>query len=254
MIKPAKAGKNAWNFIKEKSAATAYGTHYWDHAGNAVTENLEGDDSRIIIERAIRFIEDAAARNKPFFAAIWFHAPHLLVVAGEKHIAPNAGHDVYERNYYGCVTALNEQVGRLRNKLKELGVAGNTMLWFCSDNGPAGKAGKAPRSAGKLRGRKRSLCEGGVRVPGILEWPGKIEPGATDVVAVTSDFLTSVLVVLGADYPDQLIGNVISTDRVESSRWNCDFNKEEESEWGHGPLGLLFFWAMLFEFAVCQSA
>lgn len=202
MIKPANAGKNAWDAIVDKSKAKPYGTRYWDHAGIEVTENLEGDDSRIIMDRAIPFIEKAASEKHPFFAAIWFHAPHLPVVAGEKHVAQYEQYDVYERNYYGCITALDEQVGRLRATLKQLGVADNTMLWFCSDNGPEGQTGKAPGSAAHFRGRKRSLYEGGVRVPGILEWPSRVTPGTTDVAAVTSDYLPTVVEVLGIELPD----------------------------------------------------
>ncbi len=201
MIKPADGGKHAWDQISDRSSAVAYGTHYWDHDGNPVTENLAGDDSAIIMDRAVPFIEQAVKNKTPFFAAIWFHAPHLPVVAGEKHVAPYLQYDVYQRNYYGCVTALDEQVGRLRGKLKELGVADDTMLWFCSDNGPEGRDGKAPGSAIDLRGRKRSLYEGGVRVPGILEWPGHVSPGTTNVAAVTSDFLPTTLDVLGKTYP-----------------------------------------------------
>ena len=204
MIKPkgAKAG-GTWDAIKEKSKAETYGTHYWDHAGNAVTENLEGDDSRIIMDRAIPFIEKAVASKKPFFAAVWFHAPHLPCVAGPDHVMHYAKHDVGHRNYYGCVTALDEQLGRLRKSLSVLNVADNTMLWFCSDNGPEGSAGKAPGSAGDFRGRKRSLYEGGVRVPGILVWPGHTKPGtSTDYAAVTSDYLPTVLDVLQVKYPD----------------------------------------------------
>ncbi len=201
MISPPKASKNAWDAIADKSRAESYGTRYWDHAGNVVADNLEGDDSRVIMDRAERFIEGAVKQQTPFFAAIWFHAPHLPVVAGPEHVAAYQQHDVYTRNYYGCITALDEQVGRLRANLRELGVAENTMLWFCSDNGPEGRAGKAPGSAGPLRGRKRSLYEGGVRVPGIVEWPGHVRPGSTDVAGVTSDYLPTVLDVLGVPYP-----------------------------------------------------
>ncbi|HIE95816.1 MAG: sulfatase-like hydrolase/transferase [Fuerstiella sp.] len=202
LIKPPNAGKHAWDEIDDKSKAVAYGTHYWDHAGRSVTENLEGDDSRIIMDRAVPFIESAVRRSQPFFAAIWFHAPHLPVVAGKKHVAPYKEHGVYERNYYGCVTALDEQVGRLRAILRTLGVSENTLLCFCSDNGPEGQAGKAPGSAAGFRGRKRSLYEGGVRVPGIIEWPGTIAPGSsTDFPAVTSDYLPTVMDVLGVAYP-----------------------------------------------------
>lgn len=204
MIKPPKASKQAWDAITDKTKAEAYNTRYWDHAGEIVTENLAGDDSRIIMDRAAAFIERAVDKDQPFFTAIWFHAPHLPVVAGPEHVALYPGTSVYERNYYGCVTALDQQLGRLRKLLKDLRVADNTMLWFCSDNGPEGQKGKAPGSAADLKGRKRSLYEGGVRVPAILEWPGHVKAGTrTNVAAVTSDYLPTVLDVLGVDYPDE---------------------------------------------------
>jgi arylsulfatase A-like enzyme len=180
MIKPrgAKAGGN-WEAMTDKSDAVAYGTRYWDNDGNEVTDNVEGDDSRIIMDRVIPFIERAAADDKPFFAAVWFHAPHLPCVAGPDHVRHYTDQDVAHRNYYGCVTALDEQLGRLRAKLKQLDAADNTMLWFCSDNGPEGKDAQSPGSAGDLRGRKRSLYEGGVRVPGVLVWPGHTSPGTS---------------------------------------------------------------------------
>ena len=202
MIKPPKASRTAWDRIENKELAEDYGTHYWDHNGSPVVDNLEGDDSRIIMDRAVPFIKQSVKEDKPFFGAIWFHAPHLPVVAGEEHVAPYRNHGVYERNYYGCVTALDQQVGRLRKLVRDLNIAEDTMIWFCSDNGPEGQANKAPGSAAHLRGRKRSLYEGGVRVPGILEWPGQVQPGTTNFAAVTSDYLPTVLDLLEIDYPD----------------------------------------------------
>lgn len=203
MWSPKKGGKSGWDYIQDKSQAVAYGTRYWDQDGREVKEGLEGDDSRIIMDRAIPFIQGAVERGKPFFASIWFHAPHLPVVAGPDHVAPYKQYGVHERNYYGCVAALDEQVGRLRRTLKELGVSKDTMLWFCSDNGPEGKDGD-PGLAGGLRGRKRSLYEGGVRVPGLLEWPAQIaSPRVTDSPAVTSDYLPTVLDALGLALPNR---------------------------------------------------
>ena len=203
MIAPVNAPRTAWDFLKDKSAGMTYGTRYWNEAGKIVGENLTGDDSRVIMDRTLPFIETAAKKEKPFFAVVWFHAPHLPVVAGPEHVVPYAKYDVYARNYYGCVTALDEQVGRLRARLRELEIADNTMLWFCSDNGPEGKSGKSPGSAGHLRGRKRSLYEGGVRVPGILEWPAHVLAGReTECPAITSDYLPTILDVLHIESPE----------------------------------------------------
>jgi len=173
---------------------------YW-HNDKNITEALKGDDSRIIMDRAIPFIRNAAESNKPFLAVIWFHAPHAPVVGGPQYRAMYSQYSEDEQHYYGCITALDEQIGRLRNELRDLGIADNTMLWFCSDNGPEGKDGKSGRSrgsAGPFRGRKRSLFEGGVRVPGLLEWPARIDAGkVTDIPCSTSDYFPTVMDVLG---------------------------------------------------------
>jgi arylsulfatase A-like enzyme len=187
----------AWDAIADKSQARPFGTAYWSN-GKRVTEDLDGDDSKLIMDRALRFIGEATAHKKPFLAVIWFHAPHLPVVAGPQYAALYPGATVYERNYYGSITALDDQMGRLRAELRRLGVADNTMLWFCSDNGPEGQAGKAPGSAGPFRGRKRDLWEGGIRVPGLLEWPAVVkEPKVVNAPCVTSDLLPTVIDCLG---------------------------------------------------------
>jgi arylsulfatase A-like enzyme len=179
-------------------AGVPYGTAYWVGPGKKAVENMEGDDSRIIMDRAIPFIERAVARKQPFLAVIWFHAPHLPVVAGPRHRRLYADRDEAEQHYFGCLSAMDEQVGRLRSALERLGAAGNTMLWFASDNGPEGAAGKAPGSAGPLRGRKRSLYEGGIRVPGLLVWPQRVTaPRTVSVPCSTADYYPTVLAALG---------------------------------------------------------
>lgn len=185
--------------VGKQELGTPYGTAYWNESGERVTRNLEGDDSRIIMDRAIPFIEAAVGENKPFFAVIWFHAPHLPVFAGPEHLAPyKTIEKPQHRHFYGCITALDEQVGRLRKSLRKLGVADDTMLWYCSDNGPEGRANKAPGSTLGLRGRKRSLFDGGVRVPAFLEWPARFKRAKTITApCVTSDYLPTILSALG---------------------------------------------------------
>jgi len=190
-----------WDPMTDLETKKPYGTYYWRQDGAKVTDNLEGDDSRVIMDRAVPFIRSAAGEKKPFLAVIWFHTPHLPVVTGPEYRKPYSQYSEDEQHYYGCITAMDEQVGRLRKELRELGVADNTMLWFCSDNGPEGRDGKSGRSrgsAGPFRGRKRSLFEGGVRVPGLLEWPARVEAGRkTDIPCSTCDYFPTVLGALG---------------------------------------------------------
>ena len=190
-----------WNPMLHPETGEPYGTAYWTGEETRAERNLEGDDSRIIMDRALPFVREAVRSGRPFFAVVWFHTPHLPVVAGPEHRALYAGLSPEMQHYLGAITAMDEQIGRLRAELRELGVAGSTMLFFCSDNGPEGKA-DAPGSSGPFRGRKRSLYEGGIRVPAAWEWPERIAPGrVTDRAAVTSDYLPTILEVLDLDPP-----------------------------------------------------
>jgi arylsulfatase A-like enzyme len=207
MVKPLKfnTGENlklGWAYVKNVAKTKHYGTYYWNINGKKVTENLNGDDSRVVMDRAIPFISAAVKEKKPFLSVIWFHAPHLPCVAGPKHQEMYKQYPGQMRNYAGCITALDEQIGRLREHLKEIGAAQNTMIWFCSDNGPESKDNPNNGSAGEFRGRKRDLYEGGIRVPGLLVWPAKIKTGRqTDVPCITSDYLPTILDSLSIKHP-----------------------------------------------------
>ena len=173
----------------------SWGGSVYVHNGELVTENLEGDDSRIIMDRALPFIEKSIEANDPFLATIWFHAPHEPVVAGPEYLAKYPGLPEAQQHLYGCITAMDEQIGRLRAFLKEKGVDKNTVIFFCSDNGPAdGLTKKGIASAGPFRGHKHQLWEGGIRVPAVVAWPGQIEGNRhSSFQAGTVDYLPTVL-------------------------------------------------------------
>ncbi|MCK0148127.1 sulfatase-like hydrolase/transferase [Arenibacter sp. F26102] len=200
MITPPQSSGDVNGALKE---GEPFNTSYWTGPGQIAKENLEGDDSRVIMDRAIPFIENAVKNDKPFLSIIWFHTPHLPVLAGEDDRAPYADLPEDQQHYYGVLTALDKQVGRLRDKLKELGVAESTVLFYTSDNGPEGKPVTGRRTQGLtkgLKGRKRSLHEGGIRVPGIMEWPGKIKPGTKVVTpCFTSDYFPTIANILAVD-------------------------------------------------------
>lgn len=180
-----------------------YGTAYWTGPGEEVQDELRGDDSALIMDRALEFIEASTEEGRPFFAVVWFHAPHKPVVAGPEHLARHPDRKGSAQHYRGCLSAMDDQVGRLRTALRERGVADETMVWFTSDNGPEGSNNTLGTTRG-LRGRKRSLYEGGVRVPGILEWPARVEAGSeTETPVVTSDYLPTILSALGVDLRDE---------------------------------------------------
>jgi arylsulfatase A-like enzyme len=162
------------------------------HNGKAATENMAGDDSRIIMDRVIPFVE--ANKDGPFLATVWFHAPHEPVVAGEEYRKPYAGLPEQQQHLYGCITAMDEQVGRLRDKLRELKIENNTIVFFCSDNGPADSlTKKGIASAGPFKGHKHKMYEGGTLVPACAEWPGVIPAGAkTSVRCATVDFFPTI--------------------------------------------------------------
>lgn len=166
-----------------------------------VAEKFQGEGSDIVTDEALKFIRSQAAAKKPFLTVVWFgnpHTPHEALPADKA-----AYKDLPEaaQNYYGELTAIDRSVGRLREALRELKVADNTLLWYTSDNG--GDAG--PKSTGNLRGSKGTLWEGGVRVPGIVEWPARIaKPLVSAMPCSTVDIYPTVLAATGAKAEKQI--------------------------------------------------
>ncbi|MDC1106697.1 sulfatase-like hydrolase/transferase [Prolixibacteraceae bacterium] len=188
---------STWNPTEHKKR---YHLNEYYHNGVQETENLEGDDSRIIMDRVIPFIDTAKKENKPFLSVIWFHAPHEPAVAGPEYKKKYSQYSEGKQNYYGCITALDDQVGRLVEHLKENGQLDNTVIFFCSDNGPEGieVSDRRPGTTGGLRGRKRSLYCGGVGVPAFVVWPGVANAGErTGYISSTLDYLPTLVDGLG---------------------------------------------------------
>ncbi|MCL4105671.1 UNVERIFIED_CONTAM: hypothetical protein GTU68_023738 [Idotea baltica] len=189
-----------WNRFGQKEGEPWKGGKPYVHDGVEVTENITGDDSRIIMDRVIPFIDKN--KESPFFATVWFHTPHEPVVAGQKYkdLYPKAGE--LRKNYYGCITAMDEQIGKLRTKLRELNIEKNTLLLFCSDNGPSDSLAKKDiASTCGFRGHKHTMYDGGLLVPACGEWPGRIPAGTqTAVRCSTVDFLPTVASLVGYEF------------------------------------------------------
>ena len=165
-------------------------------------EVIEGDDSLFIYERFAEFLQDVVFSEQPFFAYVAFHAVHIPYFATEYHYNHyiSQGYNSDQANYYGVITAMDEAIGKIKSLLKRYGVSDNTLLWFTSDNGPPTNV--HPASTAGLSGFKGMLYEGGIRVPGIIEWPAVIkENQKTEFPVVTSDLLPTVCDILGVDPP-----------------------------------------------------
>lgn len=188
-----------WKALENGDSGRAYGTAYWSGEDQKEEHNLQGDDSRIIMDRVIPFMENAYQQKQAFLTTIWFHTPHLPVVCDSIHRSYYAKLGLPEQLYYGSITAMDEQIGRLWDKIQELDIQENTIIFFCSDNGPERDT---PGSAGVFRERKRSLYEGGVRVPAFVTWQDHLQGGKRiDFPAFTSDYLPTILEILELDYP-----------------------------------------------------
>ncbi len=165
---------------------------------NGVFEQFEGDSSSVIVNEALKFIESTKEAGKPFFTVIWDGSPHSPWDASEEDREAFQSLDRNSQHHYGELVAFDRSVGRLRNGLRDLGVADNTLVWYCSDNGGLSKI--TPETTGGLRGNKGSLWEGGLRVPCIIEWPAVLKPRITNYPAATMDIFPTLAELL--DLPE----------------------------------------------------
>ena len=167
---------------------------------------LEGPSSMIAASEAVRWLKSREDKSTPFFITVWTHEPHLPIESAPEFMAPYADiEDEGLRQHHGNITQMDAAFGKLMSAVDAMGYRDNTVVFFTSDNGPEGNGttGRTRGSTGGLRGRKRHTHEGGIRVPGIIRWPGKIEAGATSAnPAIGSDIFTTICDIAGIPIPD----------------------------------------------------
>lgn len=163
--------------------------------GKAV--QLKGESSMIAADAALEFIQQQQKLGKPFLAVVWFgspHGPHRAAEQDRRHYKDQGK----KADWLGEITGLDRAVGKLRAGLREMNIHENTLFWYCSDNG-----GLKTESSGG-RGRKGSIYDGGLRVPGIIEWPARIkQPRVTNILANTSDIYPTLLELVGVKIEKQ---------------------------------------------------
>ena len=158
---------------------------------NGQFEEFMGESSHIIVNEALHFIEEEKDNNKPLFVVIWYGSPHSPWLAGEEDKKPFKNSDEKTQNHYGELLSMDQSLGNLRDGLRSMNLAENTLVWFNSDNGGLSPFG--PETVGGLRGFKNMIYEGGIRVPCVIEWPAGIDKNRiTDFPASTMDIFPTI--------------------------------------------------------------
>ncbi|MDG2407622.1 MAG: arylsulfatase [Pirellulales bacterium] len=183
--------------------------------GQGVASEKKTYSHDLIMEEALRFVDQN--HDKPFFLYLPVTIPHANNEAGDAGMeVPGLG--IYadrdwpepEKGRAAMITYLDRDVGRLMQKLKDLNIDDRTIVFFSSDNGPHNEGGSNSEffnSSGSLRGSKRYLYEGGIRVPLIVRWPGKIAADSqSDHVGAFWDFLPTAADLAGVQSPKGMDG------------------------------------------------
>ncbi len=214
-----------------------YPRHLWSNRDSLVLDGNKGFAKgtyapQLIHEKTLKFIDDN--KDKPFFLYVPSIIPHAELAAPASYMKKHRGKYPPEKAYKGydegpkyrngpyesqeethaafaaMIELLDEQVGEIVQKTKELGIADNTIVVFTSDNGPHQEGGADPNyfdSNGPLKGVKRDLYEGGIRVPMIVKWPGKVAANTTsDHVSAFWDVLPTFSEIIGVDTPENIDG------------------------------------------------
>mgnify|MGYP003642231600 CR=1 FL=1 len=201
---------------------------------------IEGYAADIVTDRAMRWLSNERDREKPFFLYVAYHEPHEPIATAPKYESIYAQlEDPAERAYYGNITQMDTAFGRLLAKLDELKLRDDTLVVFTSDNGPALTSFHPYGSAGKMRAKKGYLYEGGIRVPGIVRWPGRVEAGSKNRFPVSGiDILPTFCELAGIEAPkdrtldgvslaSMLRGEVAKVDRPKPLYWQYNRARSE---------------------------
>ncbi len=212
-----------YGFLNQVHAHNSFPEHLWDNQNeHFLTENWFGRRKIFVedqfTEKALDFI--GKNRNRPFFLYLPFTSPHADNEHGTAFgngidvpsMAPYENRDwpEPEKSFAALVTRLDRDTGTVLKAISSAGLDRNTLVIFTSDNGPHGEGNHSPdffHSRGGLRGIKRDLYEGGIRVPMMVRWTGRTKPGqVSDQVVAFWDMLPTFCEAAGIAIPPRLDG------------------------------------------------
>ena len=228
---PTRKGFDYWfGYLNQRHAHNSWPTYLWrneekvplknvvpqeDAVGAGVASERREFSGDLFTKEALQFVE--RSKDKPFFLYLTYTIPHANNEAGKQGMEvpsdePYSAEDwpQVEKNFAAAVTRMDADIGRLVALIRKLGLSENTVIFFTSDNGPHREGGHDPtffQSGGPLRGIKRNLYEGGIRVPMIVRWPGRVKAGSvSDQAWAFWDFLPTAAEIAGARPPAGIDG------------------------------------------------
>jgi arylsulfatase A-like enzyme len=223
-------------------------------------QKFKGESSEIVIAETIEFLARAQQKKQPFFVVVWFGSPHEPYSGLKKDLAlyddlpaeyadkqfkltsnktgrptKRPLRDVL-RERYAEITAMDRSIGQLREWLKKEELRDDTLVWYCGDNGTPGDG----IVTSPFRGQKGNMYEGGIRVPGVIEWPSRVtRPIVSDVNSVTSDILPTLCKLTGTSLPARPLDGIDLTPMIDGRMderpgsigfWTFDWRAETKNE------------------------
>lgn len=221
---PNRQGFDYWfGYLNQARAHNYYPEYLWKNEEKYFLKGNRGDKKEqyshdLFTKEALDFV--TRHRDKPFFLYLAYTIPHANNELGREtgngmevptdEPYSDATWPQQQKNHAAMITRMDRDIGRLMATLKKLGIDRDTIVFFTSDNGPHQEGGAKAEffdSNGPLRGIKRDLYEGGIRVPGIVRWPGKIKAGSVSSQAWAFwDFLPTAAGIAGVKPPSNVDG------------------------------------------------
>lgn len=163
---------------------------------------LKGYAAHLVANEAIHWLSDLRDPDKPFFLFVSFHEPHEPIASDPKYQSLYESDDPSLPPHHGNITQMDAAFGDLMKAVDQQGLRENTLILFTSDNGPAKTSFHPNGSSGPLKDKKGAISDGGIRVPGIIRWPGVIKAGqVSDTPVIGTDILPTLCDISGTPLP-----------------------------------------------------
>ncbi|WP_052028797.1 sulfatase family protein [Rhodopirellula baltica] len=231
----------------------------WLSRNGGPPQQFHGESSELLIDHAIEFLQKVPS-DEPFFLVIWYGSPHepysglpgdlalydelpsqfadqtTRLTSNETGLPVQRPLGEVLRERYAEITAMDRSIGTLRQWLAANELRDNTLLWYCGDNGTSGDG----IVTSPLRGQKSDLYDGGIRVPGLIEWPAKIgQPTTSQIPSVTTDILPTLCELAGVAVPRRPLDGVSLVPLLEGRMkqrnqpicfWSFDHRRESNQD------------------------